>query len=74
MDLNQRFWEIDVIRGLAIVMMVTYHLLFDMAFFGVYTLDVSTGILWWFARLTAFMFLFLVGVSLVLSHTRAELR
>ena len=74
MDLNQRFWEIDVIRGLAIVMMVTYHLLFDMAFFGVYTQDVSTGILWWLARLTAFMFLFLVGVSLVLSHTRAELK
>ncbi|MDI3548951.1 MAG: hypothetical protein PWQ15_53 [Methanobacterium sp.] len=74
MDLNQRFWEIDVLRGLAIVMMVTYHFLFDISFFGVYPLNVSTGILWWLARLTAFVFLFLVGVSLVLSHSRAELK
>ncbi|MDD3111040.1 MAG: heparan-alpha-glucosaminide N-acetyltransferase domain-containing protein, partial [Methanofollis liminatans] len=32
---RQRFREIDFLRGVAIIMMVVYHLLFDLAFFGV---------------------------------------
>jgi len=72
-DLNKRFWEIDVLRGLAILMMVTYHLVFDLTYFGVFSFNVSSGLWWWFARLTAFIFLFLVGISLTLSYSRAEL-
>jgi uncharacterized membrane protein len=72
-DLNKRFWEIDVLRGLAILMMVTYHLIFDLTYFGVFPFNISSGVWWWFARSTAFIFLFLVGISLTLSYTRAEL-
>jgi len=71
MDLKKRFWEIDVLRGLAIVMMIIYHFLFDINYFGMYQLDISSGFLWFFARSTASIFLFLVGVSLSLSHSRA---
>ncbi|WP_321423067.1 heparan-alpha-glucosaminide N-acetyltransferase [uncultured Methanobacterium sp.] len=71
-DLNKRFWEIDVLRGLAILMMITYHLVFDLTYFGIFPFNVSSGIWWWFARTTAFIFLFLVGISLTLSYTRAE--
>ncbi|MGZ4857196.1 MAG: heparan-alpha-glucosaminide N-acetyltransferase [Methanobacteriaceae archaeon] len=73
MDLKKRFWEIDVLRGLAIVMMIIFHFLFDLNYFGVYPLDISSGFLWLFARTTASIFLFLVGVSLSLSHSRALL-
>jgi uncharacterized membrane protein len=72
-DLNKRFWEIDVLRGLAILMMITYHLIFDLYYFGVFPFNISSGVWWWFARSTAFLFLFLVGISLTLSYTRAEL-
>lgn len=73
MDINKRFWEIDVLRGLAIVMMVLYHFLFDLNYFGVFSLNISSGWLWFLARLTATIFLFLVGVSLYLSRSRVEL-
>ncbi len=73
-DLNKRFWEIDALRGLAIMMMVTYHLVFDLTYFGVFPFNISSGLWWWFARSTAFIFLFLVGISLTLSHTRAEFK
>jgi uncharacterized membrane protein len=73
MDLKKRFWEIDVLRGLAIGMMISYHFLFDLNYFGMYQLDISSGFLWFFARSTASIFLFLVGVSLSLSHSRAVL-
>ena len=72
-DLNRRFWEIDSLRGLAIVMMVIFHLIFDLYFFGIYSFNVHSGFLWWFARITAFIFIFLVGVSLSLSYSRTIL-
>jgi len=73
-DLNKRFWEIDVLRGLAILLMVIYHLIFDLTFFGIFSFNLSSGVLWWFARAVAFIFLFLVGVSLTLSYTRTHLQ
>lgn len=72
-NLNQRFWEIDSLRGIAIIMMVLFHLIFDFYFFGIYNFDVHSGFLWWFARLTAFLFILLVGVSLSLSYSRTIL-
>ena len=72
-NLNQRFWEIDSLRGLAIVMMVTFHLIFDLYYFGIFGFNVHSGFLWWFARVTAFIFIFLVGVSLSLSYSRTAL-
>jgi uncharacterized membrane protein len=71
--LNERFWEIDSIRGLAVVCMICYHFLFDLTFFGVLSFDVSSGIPWFFARITASTFIFLMGVSLTLSSSRSKL-
>ena len=38
-----RFWEVDLLRGAAIVLMVLYHLVFDLNYFAVYDIDVSSG-------------------------------
>jgi len=64
---------VDSLRGLAIVMMVAFHFIFDLNYFGIYSFDIYSGFLWWFARITASMFIFLVGVSLSLSYTRTTL-
>jgi uncharacterized membrane protein len=67
-----RLWQIDAIRGIAIVMMIIFHALFDITYFGHYTL-VKPGEFWWyFARVTASIFLIIVGISLTLSHTRIK--
>jgi uncharacterized membrane protein len=68
-----RFWEVDLLRGWAIVLMVLYHLVFDLNYFAVYDIDVSSGFWLAVARLTASLFLLLVGLSLTLSHSRAQL-
>ena len=72
-NLNKRFWEVDSLRGLAIVMMVVFHFIFDLNYFGIYSFDIHSGFLWWFARITASMFIFLVGVSLSLSYARTTI-
>ncbi len=72
-NLKQRFWEVDSLRGLAIVMMVVFHFIFDLNYFGIYNFNVYSGLLWWFARVTASIFIFVVGVSLSLSYARTTL-
>jgi uncharacterized membrane protein len=66
-----RFWEIDAARGVAIVMMVLFHTLFDISFLGIYPVQVSTGFWRLFAAATATLFLFLVGVSFSISAAHA---
>jgi uncharacterized membrane protein len=68
-----RFWEVDLLRGVAIALMVLYHLVFDLNYFAVYDIEVSSGFWLAVARLTASLFLLLVGLSLTLSHSRAQL-
>jgi uncharacterized membrane protein len=58
-----RYPEIDILRTLAIIMMMIYHLLFDLATFYEYNITVTTGGWRMFARVTATLFLLLVGVS-----------
>lgn len=66
-----RLWEVDALRGVAIIMMVVYHLLFDLSSLGGYDIDVYTGFWRYWARATASLFILLVGVSLTLSLARA---
>ncbi len=68
-----RFWEVDFLRGMAIVLMVLFHLVFDLNYFGVCKVEISSGFWFYLARFTASIFLLLVGVSLTLSHSRARL-
>ena len=52
--------------------MVLYHLAFDRDYFAVYDIDVFSGFWLAVARLTASLFLLLVGLSLTLSHARVR--
>lgn len=66
---RQRIEVIDLARGLALVAMATYHLAWDLEFFGYLETGISgRGPLKIYARLIAGSFLFLAGLSLVLAH------
>jgi uncharacterized membrane protein len=71
-SVQERFLELDLIRGLAVIMMVLYHFLFDVTFFGIYPIDVTTGFWKIFAMVTASLFLLLVGISFTISAAKAE--
>ncbi len=69
---SRRYWEIDTLRGLAIALMVIYHLAFDLTYFGYYHANVFTGGWRVFGRVSACLFLLLVGVSLAISFARVS--
>jgi uncharacterized membrane protein len=67
---DQRFWELDFLRGLAVLSMAGLHLVIDWHFLfeaGA----VMPGPLYLWQRATAGLFLLLVGVSLSLSRAKA---
>jgi len=68
---SSRYWEIDLVRGIAILMMVLFHTLFDINFFNVFPIDIYSGFWRYFAYATASLFLLIVGISLTISRARA---
>lgn len=68
-----RFWELDLLRAAAVIMMILFHILYDLEYFGDY--DFNLGSLPWiiYARVGALIFIGLVGISLTLSYSRAPL-
>ena len=65
-----RLAEIDILRGCAIILMIVSNFVTDLQYFFNYSAHETVW--YWFARATAFMFIFLAGISLVLSHNRTE--
>lgn len=63
-----RIPAVDVARGVALLAMFVYHFTWDLGFFGLIELQAGVDPAWrLFAKAIAGSFLFLVGVSLVLS-------
>ncbi|HIH10138.1 MAG TPA: DUF1624 domain-containing protein [Candidatus Diapherotrites archaeon] len=63
---QNRFWEVDALRGVAIVMMAIFHSLWDLVFLGVLQMDPYAGFWGLFQKATASLFIFVAGVSVAL--------
>jgi uncharacterized membrane protein len=74
MDFPSRFPEIDATRGVAILMMIVFHTVFDLNFFHILPINIATGFWRFFALATASLFLGIVGISLVVSYTRSAVK
>ena len=66
--MKKRFWEIDAVRGIALIRIVIFNWSFALMFLGIYTFSwgmVSPG-------LGASVFIFLAGLSLTISYSRVK--
>jgi uncharacterized membrane protein len=69
---TRRFWELDALRGVAIVWMIAYHLTWDLVTFGFVRINMRQQPWPWFPRIIATTFLTLVGISLVISDNKGN--
>lgn len=72
-NLNHRFWEIDFLRGVAILSMVIFHIAFDLNYFDINDIEIHRGIWAVFGKSVFILFFILVGISLSLSYSRAKI-
>jgi len=70
MSVTNRHIELDLLRTMAIVLMVSYHVLFDLAFVEGWNIEVMTGPLKLIGTIAALLFLLLVGISFIVSWQR----
>lgn len=72
MNLSNRFWEIDFLRGIAILLMIAYHLIFDLNYFSLYVTELDSPAVLLFLYPVGTLFLLLVGISLTISYSRSQ--
>ncbi len=72
MLLPERFFEIDFAKGIAVVLMVLFHFLFDLNYFSGMHFNLSSGLWLFVGRASAAIFLLFVGVNLTISDSRAQ--
>jgi uncharacterized membrane protein len=68
----KRFWEIDLLRGIAVIMLIFFHFLYDLNYFNIYKLSLYSGLFLIYVYLGGTLFFILVGISLTLSYSRAR--
>jgi len=69
---NGRLWEIDLLRGIALYIMIIFHFLYDLNHFSVTHYPLYTGYFSYLAQLTASVFVVLAGISLSISYMKAK--
>jgi len=69
---TERFWEIDFLRGIAVIGMIIFHGLYDLNYFNIYKLELYSGFLLLLAYSIGSIFILLVGMSLTLSYAKAR--
>lgn len=66
--MNTRVWEIDFFRGIALLLMIYFHLIFDLKEIYNYNVDYSGGFNAFTGRAAGTLFIFLSGVSCTFSR------
>ncbi len=59
---------LDILRAVAVIWMIIFHVTYDMRMFGLNQIDFSEGFWFAFPRLIAGTFLFCVGIALNYTH------
>lgn len=67
---GSRFSELDACRGIAILMMIVFHLIFDLSFFSLYPVDIQRGFWRYFGYATASLFVSIAGVAVMIRGSR----
>jgi uncharacterized membrane protein len=71
--IKSRFWELDLLRGIAIILMIILHLAYDLYYFEVSELNIYESYLIYFVISGFSLFYLLVGISLTLSYSKMKL-
>ncbi len=67
--MKNRIACIDTLRGIAIILMIIFHFCFDLEYFKIYNFHITTNPFFTNFRIVIVtLFLFIVGVSLTLTH------
>jgi uncharacterized membrane protein len=68
----ERIWELDFFRGIALIMMIYFHIIFDMKEFFNYPVNYSSGLNYYIGKASAILFMLISGISCSLSRNNIK--
>lgn len=63
-----RIWELDFFRGIALLFMVYFHIIFDLRSIYGFNVSYSSGINFYIGKIAVILFMFIAGISSSLSR------
>jgi uncharacterized membrane protein len=67
-----RIWEVDFLRGIAIILMTTFHIIFDLGDIYGLPIDYRRGIIFLIGRSSAILFMLIAGISCSFSKSNVK--
>lgn len=68
MDIKkERVWEVDLLRGIALLLMIYFHIIYDMDELFLYNVSYESSINWYIGKASGTLFIFIAGISSFLS-------
>lgn len=67
-----RIWELDFLRGIALMMMVYFHFIYDLRELYDYPVNYTNGLNFYIGRVSAILFMLLSGISSSFSKSNAK--
>lgn len=69
---KNRIWEIDVLRGIALILMVIFHVVFDLKDIYGYPINYSSGFYYYVGKASAILFMLVSGISSSFSRSNIK--
>ncbi|HHV99910.1 MAG TPA: DUF1624 domain-containing protein [Clostridiaceae bacterium] len=69
---GKRIWEIDFFRGIALILMIYFHVIFDMNELFGYSVSYSQGLNYYIGKTSAILFMLIAGISCSLSRKNTK--
>lgn len=69
---RKRIWELDFLRGIALILMVYFHIIFDLNEFYSVPVNYYSGINYYIGKASAILFMILSGISSSLSRSNVK--
>jgi uncharacterized membrane protein len=67
-----RIWELDLLRGIALILMIYFHIIFDMRDIFGYDVEYASGINYMAGKLAGILFILVSGISSLLSRSNIK--
>ncbi len=69
---KKRIWEVDFLRGIALILMIYFHTVFDMKEIFGYNVSYSDGLNFYVGKASGILFIFVAGISSFLTGSNAR--
>jgi uncharacterized membrane protein len=66
--INKRVFEMDLFKTIALILMIIFHIVYDLNEFAHISLDYSSGFWYYVGKISAFLFIFIAGINSGFSH------